>query len=133
MVRKRLFLILLAWAGSSCGSVQISEGVTCSVAGKLSAGGICSHLISPATHDLTLYEMIDFLEAQPERECIPVPGFEICQKNPTSGTLQKLPARGAAIIMPAKDWGELKQELELACRYMGQHCTRKMRALLQLP
>jgi hypothetical protein len=116
-----LYLVSLVLVATSC--VTIKEGTACAVAGKLSAGGICSHLISDKTGHLSFSEMIDFLEAQPERTCVPVPGMSVCADDQSMGIAVKLSARGAALAMSADDWGTMKTELEVACRMLGKRCT----------
>lgn len=101
----------------------------CAPAGKLSAGGICTHLISPEKTFISFNEILDMLEAQPERECVPVPGLSVCADN-QNGTPQKIPARGAAIIMSAEDWGAMKTELEEACRKLGKRCSYEVRQMI---
>lgn len=107
----------------SSGCVTIQEGTTCAAQGHLSLGGICSHLISSDTFTLSFAEMVDFIDAQPDRTCVPVPGMKVCADDQTTGTAVDLPARGGAIITSAEDWGTLKTELETACREMGKGCS----------
>jgi hypothetical protein len=83
--------------------VTIRDATTCSVAGQLSAGAICSHTLTSVTADLTLDQFIDFLEA----------------KAAENGK----PAKGAAICMPSADFAEMKTELETACRELGKRCS----------
>lgn len=93
---------------SACATVH--DHRTCSVAGILSAGGICSHTLTSQTEDMTEDEFLDFLEAMPERPDPNHPG-------------KTLPAHAAAIVMSADDWNEMKTELEQACRELGSHCN----------
>lgn len=126
----RLWLLasLLSLAAlSSC--VTIRDGVTCSVAGSLSAGGICSHTETAETRILSFNEMLDFLDAAPARTCTPVPGMTVCADD-QSGAKTELPARGAAIVMSAEDWGAMKTALETACRELGSHCSNPIKAQL---
>lgn len=67
--------------------------------------------------------MLDFLSAQPDRTCVPVPGMNVCADDQTAGTPIKLPARGAAIAQSSADWDEEHTELETACREMGKGCS----------
>lgn len=143
---KLLCLSLFILALSSC--VTIKDAPICALAGRLSAmgGGICAHLRSPATNDLTFKELIDMLEAQPDRECIPlctvyklvsgkpvcVDFLNICAENPLPDEVTvKLPARGAAIIMQDSDWNEFKTEAEIACRMLGRRCKYEFKELLR--
>ncbi len=57
------------------------------------------------------------------RTCVPVPGFQVCSDNQTTGTPITLPARAAAIAMSAIDWGAFANELDIACRDLGSKCT----------
>lgn len=93
---------------SSC--VTIHDGKTCSVAGRLSDGGICSHLISTDTETMTFEQFVDFLEPQPGAP--------------------NIPARGGAICMSAEDWGTMKTELEVACRELGSRCSMETKKAL---
>lgn len=120
-------LILLT--ASSC--VTIQNGNTCTVAGKLSAGGICSHITDSLTSDLSFNEMIDMIEAQPARKCVPVPGFNICADDQTKGIPLDLPLRGGAIIMPASDATLLLTELQISCRMLGKRCSYQTKAILK--
>jgi len=87
-------------------------------------------MLTPATRDLTFNEFLDFLEAQPERDCVPVPSMNVCADDQTQGVRSHLPARGAAIVMSADDWGRKKTELGQACREMGASCSYSMRAAI---
>jgi hypothetical protein len=117
-MRLKLLSVVLLVSVLSQGCVTIRDKITCSAAGKLLAGAICSHTLTSETFDLTFDELVDMLEAQPER---PDP------KN--SGVV--LPARGAAIIMSDEDFGEFKTELESACRMLGRRCSYATRQMLQ--
>ena len=101
--RKRL-LSLLVLAASGC--VHVQDAQTCAVAGVLSAGGICSHLLTPETSDMTFEQFVAFLEADPAT------------------------GKGAAICMSATDWNNMKTELEQACRELGNSCSLSTRRLL---
>ncbi len=113
-----LNLLVLALL-SSC--ITIKDARLCSVAGVTSAGAICAHTNNDLTEDLTLAELLDMLEAQPERECVPVKGMNVC-KEIQIGDKIKLPARGAALIISSEDWAEKKTEMEITCRKMGNKC-----------
>lgn len=95
----------------SCTTVK--DITTCSVAGTLMAGGICSHSLIPDTKDLTFDEFVSFLEPQPA--------------NPADN----LPAKGPAVCMASVDYSEMKSELESACRELGPRCSVKLQDLLQ--
>lgn len=102
-MRKLPYLLLLWFLNSSC--VTISDATFCAVAGDLSSGGICSHLLTPATSDLTEDQFLTFLEASP--------------------------TKAAAICMSAQDFGTLKTELELACRELGSSCSYQTQAVIK--
>jgi hypothetical protein len=116
-----LFLFSLSLVSEGC--VTIQNAPTCAVAGDLSGGGICSHLLDATTLSLSFTEMVDFLDAQPDRSCVQVPGMPVCADDQSTGVAVKLPARGAAIVMSAADWGTMKTELEVACRELGKGCS----------
>jgi hypothetical protein len=101
------------------------------VAGILSAGGICSHLIGSETHDLSFKEMLDFIGAQPQRTCVPVPGMTICADDQTSGIPQVLPSRGAAIMLSSEDTRQLLTELAVMCRALGRRCSYATRRAIE--
>ncbi len=64
------------------------------------------------------------LEAHPiDRICVPACGLSVCADDQTAGVQSVLKARGAAVIMSAKDYGNQKEELDLACRDLGKDCT----------
>lgn len=101
---KLLSLVLLSLT-SSC--VTVRDGLVCAVAGKLEAGAICSHLLTPTTSQLTFEEFVAFLEAQAS------------------------PPRGPAVCMPSEDWNAMKTELETACRELGSRCSLATQQALQ--
>lgn len=119
-MRLQLCLLLLALTASGCVTVQ--QMPTCTVAGLLDAGAVCSRFIGTQTNDLTFKELVDMLNAQPERVCVPVPGFNICAEDQSQGTPVTLPKRGAAIIIQASDFAEKKTEIETLCRESGKNC-----------
>src|SRR5437660_1361619 len=104
-----LFLVSLSLV-ASCTTTEIKDARTCSVAGKLIAGGICSHTLTQETDNLTFDQFIDFLEAQGER---PDP------VNPK----KTLPERGAAICMSSEHFGQMKTAMEEMCRQLGSRCS----------
>jgi len=101
-----LSLILL----SACGSVQIQDAETCTVAGVLSAGANCSHLVSSDTSEMTMDEFLYFLEAH--------------------AATTTTPAQGSAICMSSIDFGNVKTELDTMCRLLGKHCTKAVQAVI---
>jgi hypothetical protein len=116
-----LCLSLPFFSLSAC--ITISDGTLCAIQDQVSQGAICSHLISTSTSVLTFAETIDFLEAQPVRSCVPVPGMTVCADDQTTGTPLSIPARGAAIIISSADWEVLSTEIQQMCREMGKSCT----------
>lgn len=122
LASSQIFLML-----SCVPSVTVKDGNVCSVAGKLSAGGVCAHLTTDATSDLTFLEMIDFLEAKQARDCVPVPGFPVCADDQSQGAPAHLEARGAAVVVSSDDFGELLKELKTLCRGVGDKCTFETR------
>ena len=125
MKLKSLCLSLLTLTVSGCVTIPNTRSVT--VAGTLSAGGIWAESQTDATGDLSLTELIDMLEPQVERTCVPVSGFSICADNQTVGVPTLLPARAGAIIRSAEDEAKIKLALEKACRYLGNKCTKEIR------
>jgi hypothetical protein len=114
-MQRLLFLVSSALAVSAC--VTVPNTKVCSVAGVISAGGICAETLTSRTSDLTMDEFLDFLEAQPER---PDP------KDPS----KKLPAHGAAVCQSSEDWNKQKTALEQACRELGKRCSYEIRRAL---
>lgn len=110
--------------------MTIQNANICAAAGKLSAGGVCSRLTTSDTNDLSFSEMIDMLEAQPERTCVSVPGFNICADDQSKGTPVTLPSRGAGILMSSADFGVLITELREACRRLGGNCSYATRQVI---
>lgn len=98
-----LLLVFLLSLISSC--VTIRDATTCSVAGKLADGAICSHTLSSATSDMTLDEFMTFLEPASDH--------------------------GAAICMSLDDWGAMKTELETACKELADRCSYATQELLR--
>lgn len=123
-------LSLLALLVLSCGGVQINDTVECAADGKLSIGQICTHSLNSDETTLTSAEAFDFLEAQPERTCVPVPGFNVCSHDQTTGAPVDLPARGAAIAQSALDYAMETGELETACRLLGSKCTVALQTMV---
>lgn len=146
-MRARLLCLLLLSLAGSTGCITVGDRVMCSPAGSIAAGGICTHLLTSETHDLTFNEFVDYLEPQEARECIPksirwkktttktavgpVIGWEmtkwmnVCAENKIDlywGKKQKLPMRGGALAMSPSDWGGMKTDLEAACRELGTSC-----------
>lgn len=105
-----------------------------SVAGKLSHGAIWAETNGPRNGALSLYEVIDLLEPQEERECIPVGhwsrkdpskwvlDFPVCADNQNEGTRTKLPRRAGAIILSIEDYKKQRDTIEKACRMLGDNC-----------
>lgn len=88
----------------------------------MSAGAIWAETNTPKTGDLSLSELIDFIEPQSERECVPVPGFSVCADDQSHGEKVKLPARAGAVMRSAEDEMKLHTAVEQACRDLGNHC-----------
>lgn len=110
----------------------IHNSTQCSVAGSITAGGICSHLLTTDTLDLTEREFIDMIKAQPDRVCVPVKGLNICSDDQSSGLAIHLPARGASILMFSDEWGEMKTELAMLCRMAGRKCKSWVQDMLEV-
>lgn len=140
MLQRLLFLVSCTLALNGC--VHISDRTGCAVAGVMSAGGICAHLIDSDTNDLTFQELVDFLEPQVARKCCPVvtawdgnwkptKWMQVCSEDQTGCTPLSLPARGGAIIMSSEDWNGMKTDLEAACRELGSRCSYEVKKMLK--
>lgn len=123
MRQKLRYLSLLSLGLISCASITVKDAITCSTAGLVSEGAVCSHTNSASTHDLSMEELLDMMTPQQERTCVPVSGMSVCSDDQSHGTPVLLPARAAGIIMSAAEWGEKKTELEEACRELKSSCT----------
>lgn len=124
MTQKPHFLSLFvsALALSSC--MTVPNTTTCTAAGTMSAGLICAETLTDKTRELTFEEMIDMLEPQDARECVPLEGLSVCASSPDPASASvKLPARGGAIVQSAEDWNKNKTALEEACRLLGGQCS----------
>lgn len=125
-----LLLILIPLINSGC-VTTIQNAKLCAAAGKLSSGGICSRLTTNATNDLSFNEMLDLIEAQPERTCVAVPEFNVCADNQKTGVPVKLPPRGASFVIDPTDMGTILTELSTMCRKLGSGCSYQTLAIIQ--
>lgn len=129
-MRKRLSANLAVLALLCSGCVSVPNTRIVSVSGSLSAGGIWSETQTDATGDLTFEEMLDLIDPQPERICVPVEGFNICKHDQSTGVKVTLPERGGAIIMSSQDFAKMHTALELACRALGRRCSYQIKQSL---
>lgn len=110
----------------------------CSVAGNLADGAECAATLEDGTWALSLHQVIEMLEAQEERECVPVPGMNLCDPL-GEGTVVVLPARAGGLIFAAEDYQAIKTFIEQTCRKMKcsaevqQAVDRVERARMPLP
>ena len=132
---QNLFVIapLLSWL---TGCVTFPNNNVVTVPDKLSRGGIWAQTNGPRSGDLTLNEMIDFIEPQNERTCVPVgiwvvdpngnktwrQDFPVCAENQKVGTPVTMPARAGAVMLSADDYSKTKTAIEQACRQLGAKC-----------
>lgn len=123
------FLSLLSFAACS-GCVTVPPTKPCFVAGKLDGGMICGDTFTGQSFDLSLYETIDFLEPQFERECTIIPGTTICADLQTA-IKNKIAARAGAVCQSSEDYAALKTALEEACREMGSKCSKAAQMIIQ--
>jgi tetrahydromethanopterin S-methyltransferase subunit G len=116
---KSTFLLLLVSLFSGClVHVTVKNTKACAVAGVMAAGADCAYTLTDKTESMTLDELIDFLEPQPER---PDP------KNPG----KMLPARGPAIIQSSDDWNHMKTALEQACAALEDRCSYETQQMIK--
>lgn len=143
----QIFLLSLGCLGLSCQTEQIQDAHTCAVAGVLSGGMDCSHLIGSSTSTLTFAEALDFLGPAAERTCVQVghwvntpppadPEWQIdvpgvCAQDQTQGVPSKVPARGAAICMSSTDFRLVHDELATMCRLLGKRCSYATHVILE--
>ncbi len=129
---KKIFaLAVLSLSLSACNGVVLPNTTTCTSAGLVSAGGICSETLSDATHELNFEEFIDMLEAQPERTCVPVPGMPVCSHDQSTGTKVLMPERGPSIIVSSSDYEKQKTALDQACRILRGRCSAALKKQIQ--
>lgn len=108
--------------------MTIPSSRPCAAYGVLAGGARCKDSLSSNGVDLTFYEYLDFLESQVERECVPVPGMNVCAEFPKSESQKVLlPQRGSAVCYSADDYKTLKTSLETACRKLGWRCSYEIR------
>lgn len=110
-------LVITALAQPSCvilgKQIKLPDSEVCAVAGVMSAGADCVHMVSSGGRSMTLDELIEFLEPQDERIDLK--------------TGKKLPKRPPAMIMSAEEWNKQKTVLEQACTMLGDRCTIEMK------
>lgn len=123
-------LILISCAGPK---IKSPNATPCTAAGRLWAGMDCAETNTGRISSLSYREAIDFLEPQPERECVPVPGFNVCADDQTKGVKVKLAARAGAITESDDDFTAQKNAFEQACVELKNRCTPEMRAPFELP
>lgn len=124
------FWFLVACAGPK---IQAPNAVFCTASGHLFVGLDCAETNTGRISALSYLETIDFLEPQHERECVPVPGFNVCADNQDQGLKVKLPARAGAVMESDADFTAQKNAFEKACVELGNRCTPEMRAPFELP
>jgi predicted ATP-grasp superfamily ATP-dependent carboligase len=91
---------------SSCGSVTIHDSNVCAIAGVVSAGANCNTIISGIKTQLDEDELIKMLEPNKDR--------------------------AGAIIIPAKDFVDIKTSLEQACVLLKNRCTEEVKKNIKL-
>lgn len=115
---------------SGCAGVKIPETRECVISGVVQSGFDCAMTNSGEISQLTFIEAMEWLEPQPQRECIPVPGFNVCAENPSEGEVVLLPPRGGAICRSDEDFTAQKNALEKACVLLKDRCTPEMKEAL---
>lgn len=109
--------------------MQIKDASFISPAGDLSSGGLVTHLTDSNTAILSFTETLDFLDAQVDRSCVPVPGLPVCADTQIGNPIT-LSARGAAIALSSADFQILITEIETMCRQAGSSCTYQTQAII---
>lgn len=89
---------------SSCKTIEIHDTKVCAVAGVLSAGVSCTKVISGVETEMTFEELVEMLEPTEER--------------------------GGAVVIPLKDFIEMKGSLEEAC--VELKCKKKLEAQMKM-
>lgn len=103
---KKSFLSTYIFLISGCVTVHNTE--LCSVAGRLSAGGICAEALTEKTRDMTFEEFVAFIEPASE----PSP-------------------RAGAICQTSEDYNKTATSLAQACRELGSRCSVETRELIK--
>ena len=110
----------------SCVTIHDIQG--CAAQGLVANGGICSHTQSDDTQLLSMRELLDLIEAQPnDRFCVPKKDLPVCSDDQSAGVKVMLPARGASIILSSGTWITMKGDLEQACRELGSRCSLELK------
>lgn len=119
---KMRFQSLLVTVPLLSGCITVPNTTLVTVPDKLANGAIWAQTNTPATGELTLSEIIDFIEPQLERTCVPVTGFSVCADDQTHGVAIKMPARAGAIMRSLEDEAKLAVAIKQACRELGSKC-----------
>ncbi len=114
---RKCLLISLLLIGCAGPQIPIHEHILCNVAGIFQAGMDCATDQTSTISELNFSQMIDFLEAQPERPDPDHPG-------------KTLPARAGAICEPDDDFTDLKTALEQACVELKDRCAPQIKTVL---
>lgn len=101
---------------SACGTVKVKDSTECVIAGVFQAGMDCATTNSSQISEMDFEEMIEWLEAQPER-----PG-------PDGKTL---PARSGAVCRSDDDFTAQKVALEQACALLKNRCIPEVKAVIE--
>ena len=105
---QKLLLLSLLLTTASCQTVGIQNTEECSVAGTIAAGMNCAETLSGKKREMTMDEMIVFLEPQ---------------ASPTP--------RSGAICRSAEDFLKQKNALEQACRILGDKCSFELKQVIK--
>lgn len=92
MISKVSLLFLTFSILNSCGSLNIHDTKVCTTAGVVEAGANCTYAVTGVQTQLNFAEFIDMLEPSE--------------------------THGPAVVIPLKDFVDLKNELEQACVYL---------------
>lgn len=90
--------------------MTIQDTTACTVNGVISRGATCASTVSSVQTQLTLAEVLDILEARPERPDPQHPGLV-------------LPAHPSGVFESAEDYASDSSELQQACRDLGTRCS----------
>jgi hypothetical protein len=118
-----IFALALVLASCKGPEIKVKAHTLCRAAAILPAGADCANDQTSKITPLSYREYIDFLEAQPERTCVPVPGMNVCADDQAHGVPVKLPARAPADAESDDDFTDIKTVLEQACAELKDRCS----------
>lgn len=91
---------MLLFIVSSCSSINVKDTKVCAVSGVITAGANCVYTVSKKREQLNLEQLIEMLEPNVKEK------------------------RGGAIIIPFKDYIDVKENIEIVCNLKMVKCKK---------